>query len=125
MKKISCGGFYIDENNFNIDEEGKLSLKSTGALVLTLTPKMVGNPRFGTFSGATDEEIVNALRSGRGVVALLEQMVYYITVLNGGRAESYSIQISNGTPIVVYYYLLLDGSGRYNSSVYTGLVESN
>lgn len=28
-KKISCGGFYIDENNFNIDEEGKLSLKPT------------------------------------------------------------------------------------------------
>lgn len=26
MKKINCGGFYIDEDDFNIGEEGKLSL---------------------------------------------------------------------------------------------------
>lgn len=26
MKKINCGGFYIDENDFNINGEGKLSL---------------------------------------------------------------------------------------------------
>lgn len=30
MKKINCGGFYIDENDFNIDEEGKLSLNGGG-----------------------------------------------------------------------------------------------
>lgn len=29
-KKISCGGFYIDENDFNISEEGELSLKPNG-----------------------------------------------------------------------------------------------
>ena len=27
MKKISCGGFYINEDDFSIDEEGKLNLK--------------------------------------------------------------------------------------------------
>lgn len=30
MKKINCGGFYINENDFNIDEEGKLNLKPNG-----------------------------------------------------------------------------------------------
>lgn len=31
MKKINCGGFYINENDFNINEEGELSLKPTEA----------------------------------------------------------------------------------------------
>lgn len=30
MKKINCGGFYINENDFSIDEEGKLNLKPNG-----------------------------------------------------------------------------------------------
>ena len=35
MKKINCGGFYINENDFNINEEGELSLKPTEASSLS------------------------------------------------------------------------------------------
>jgi hypothetical protein len=68
-KKISCGGFYIDENDFNIDEEGKLSLNAGGGSQEPLVLTAVSGSTFvrGTVTGATPEEIKDAWVSGRPI----------------------------------------------------------
>lgn len=38
MKKINCGGFYINEDNFEITDDGELKLKSGGGGNIVVCP---------------------------------------------------------------------------------------
>lgn len=127
MKKINCGGFYINEDDFNISEEGKLSLKTPGPLMLTMVPTSQSNPLQGTWTGATWEEVQSALMSGRDIVTSIPGFSYF--KIDGGAkmGERWDLCVFYIYPIENMLYLIqsiLGEDGTYSSNIFS-LIKAN
>lgn len=81
-KKISCGGFYIDENDFNIDEEGKLSLKQDG-----------GDPGY----TVTEERVVVIPEQTVTTNGSAPNIIAYLNIVDGATAPDSMTVTFNGT----------------------------
>lgn len=122
MKKINCGGFYINEDDFNISEEGKLNLKTPGPLILTMVPTSQANPLQGTWTGATWEEVQSALMSGRDIVTSIPGFSYVKIDCGAKMGEGWELSALYIYPIEHTLFLIqsiLGEDGTYSSNIFS------
>lgn len=81
--KIPCGGFYINDSDFNISEEGELSLKNSGFSGNVFTVQIETDLGGIRVLSATYNELKNAYDANNLIILKDEETnIYSMTVLS-------------------------------------------